>query len=72
MGVPIISNKLCLTEEQTEAVKHFCGPALVVAGPGSGKTMVMSRRAKYLINEKDVLPKNILVTTFTEKAVVTL
>ncbi len=64
----MISEKLCLTEEQTEAVKHFCGPALVVAGPGSGKTMVMSRRAKYLINEKDVLPKNILVTTFTEKA----
>ncbi len=57
-----------LTDEQIKAISHFEGPAIVVAGPGSGKTRIITERVKYLINKKKVNPSNILVTTFTEKA----
>ena len=57
-----------LTKEQQEAVYHYKGPAIVIAGPGSGKTRVLTERVKFLIKEKQVLPERILVTTFTEKA----
>jgi len=59
---------LNLTEGQKKAVDHYRDPALVIAGPGAGKTFVMTERVKRLITDKKVNPKNILVTTFTNKA----
>lgn len=56
------------TDEQLKAIKHFQGPALVIAGPGAGKTFVITERVKYLISEKMIKPQRMLVTTFTEKA----
>ena len=47
---------------------HGEGPALVAAGPGSGKTTVITRRLLYLIQERKVPPQNILVITFTKEA----
>lgn len=57
-----------LNPEQIKAVKHFDGPALVVAGPGSGKTRVLTYRVAYLIQELKVPELNILCVTFTNKA----
>ena len=57
-----------LTESQEKAINHYKGPALVVAGPGAGKTFVITERVKNLIQKKKVNSSKILVTTFTEKA----
>jgi DNA helicase-2/ATP-dependent DNA helicase PcrA len=57
-----------LNSQQTEAVKHFTGPALVVAGPGSGKTRVLTHRVAHLIQEHKISPDRILCVTFTNKA----
>ena len=56
------------TENQIDAIMHYKGPALVIAGPGAGKTLIVTERVRKLIQEKNVDPKTILVTTFTEKA----
>ncbi|MCP4369236.1 MAG: UvrD-helicase domain-containing protein, partial [Deltaproteobacteria bacterium] len=56
-----------VTESQKEAITHVDGPILVIAGAGSGKTRVITRRVGYLV-EKGIKPANILSITFTNKA----
>lgn len=53
---------------QLKAVSHHEGPALILAGPGSGKTTVITERIKYLIEHYKVNPSEILVITFTKAA----
>ncbi len=53
---------------QEEAIRHVDGPMMVLAGPGSGKTTVITHRTKYLIEEKGIDPASILVITFTRAA----
>ena len=53
---------------QNIAIKHGQGPMLVIAGPGSGKTTVLTNRIKYLIENHGANPKEILVITFTKAA----
>lgn len=57
-----------LNSPQAEAIKHFKGPLLTIAGAGSGKTTVLAYRTGYLINVHRVHPQNILLMTFTKKA----
>ncbi|MBR3040834.1 MAG: ATP-dependent helicase [Lachnospiraceae bacterium] len=53
---------------QREAICHNTGPALVIAGPGSGKTTVITERISHLIKTYSVKPENILVLTFSKAA----
>ncbi len=57
-----------LTEPQRAAVVHRGGPLLIVAGAGSGKTRVLTRRIAHLIATGDAKPWQILAITFTNKA----
>ena len=55
-------------EAQVQAIQHTDGPCLVLAGPGSGKTLTIVNRVKYLIEKQKVRPEEILVVTFTRFA----
>lgn len=57
-----------LNHAQKEAVSHEEGPLLIVAGAGTGKTTVITRRLAFLILEKKIKPDEVLALTFTEKA----
>ena len=60
--------KQTLSDAQKQAVTHLNGPMLVLAGPGSGKTTVITKRIEYLIKSAKINPSNILVITFTKAA----
>lgn len=55
-------------EAQRSAISTTDGPLLIIAGPGTGKTYTLVKRIVYLITERDVLPEEIMIATFTEKA----
>ena len=57
-----------LNQQQVQAVTHGDGPLLIVAGAGTGKTTVITRRIAWLINEGFAKPEEILALTFTDKA----
>lgn len=59
---------MALDDEQKRAVEHFRGAAMILAGPGSGKTTVITNRIMNLINAFNVSPEKILVITFTRMA----
>ena len=59
---------MSLNHAQTEAVAHNEGPCMVLAGPGSGKTLTIAKRIEYLIMKYKVRPEEILVITFTKYA----
>ncbi|MEO0456746.1 MAG: DNA helicase PcrA [Cyanobacteria bacterium P01_A01_bin.114] len=68
MAPPVADFINQLNPSQKQAVEHFCGPLLVVAGAGSGKTRALTFRIANLILTQRVDPENILAVTFTNKA----
>jgi len=59
---------MSLNQAQREAISHHRGPCMVLAGPGSGKTLTIAKRIEYLIQMLKVRPEEILVITFTKYA----
>ena len=59
---------MSLNQAQAEAVAHKEGPCMLLAGPGSGKTLTIAKRIEYLITKYKVRPEEILVITFTKYA----
>lgn len=57
-----------LNAQQRQAVEHTEGPVLVIAGPGTGKTQLLSTRAAYILQHTDAQPHNLLCLTYTESA----
>ena len=55
-----------LNAKQKEAVEYLDGPLLVLAGPGTGKTQLLSEKVAYILKNTDTLPENILCVTFTD------
>ena len=55
-----------LNQKQKEAVEYIEGPLLVLAGPGTGKTQLLSEKVAYILKNTDTNPENILCMTFTE------
>ncbi len=66
----ILSNGFEANAAQIKAIRHNTGPAMVLAGPGSGKTKVIVERIRYLIEEIKCDPSSILVITFTKAAAI--
>lgn len=56
--------------KQLKAITHHSGPALVLAGPGSGKTFTIVQHIQYLIHDKKIPPEEILVVTFSKAAAI--
>lgn len=63
-----MSGSKLFNKDQLKAIKHLTGPAMVIAGPGSGKTTVITNRISYLIDSGVARPSEILVITFTAAA----
>lgn len=61
-----------LNEAQLKALMHHQGPAMILAGPGSGKTTVLTGRVQYLISKHNVAPSSILVITYTKAAALSM
>ncbi|MGL6197709.1 MAG: ATP-dependent helicase [Lachnospiraceae bacterium] len=59
---------MSLSQAQYRAITHLKGPCLVLAGPGSGKTLTIVKRIEYLIKKHQINPEDILVVTFTKAA----
>ena len=55
-----------LNDEQLAAIEYLEGPLLVLAGPGTGKTQLLSAKVAYILEKTDTSPSNILCLTFTE------
>ncbi|MBQ9691432.1 MAG: ATP-dependent helicase, partial [Eggerthellaceae bacterium] len=68
-----LENKLQqLNSDQQEAVNHIDGPLLVVAGPGTGKTQILTLRAANILKERDINPENILCLTYTDAGAIAM
>ena len=61
-----------LNANQRSAVDTIHGPLLVIAGPGTGKTELLSMRAAHILRQTDTLPSNILCLTFTDSGAVNM
>lgn len=72
MGIDILDDgagtKLELTADQQRAVEYDAGPVIVLAGPGTGKTRVITARVEHMIEHRGVNPDQIVAVTFTNKA----
>jgi len=64
----VSATKVQPDERQREAIEHVLGPMLVLAGAGTGKTTVLTRRIAYLIREGHARPDEILALTYTDNA----
>lgn len=68
LGAVYMFNYGNANEAQKEAISAIDGLVLITAGPGTGKTFTLVKRAVYLIQECDIKPEQIMMATFTEKA----